>query len=141
MKIRSILFGAAMGLVLLAAPAPAQEPDVVSAQPPERVRTLLVYGDDPCPQSTAEEIVVCARQPERERYRVPERFRDRPRGPAAVRESWANTVRELEYVGRAGTPNSCSVVGSGGQTGCLARFLTQARAEREAARREAADIP
>ena len=35
--------------------------------PPERIINLLVYGDDPCPQSQGDEIVVCARRPEAER--------------------------------------------------------------------------
>ena len=37
--------------------------------PPDRIATLVVYGDDPCPRSAGDEIVVCARRPENERYR------------------------------------------------------------------------
>ena len=101
--------------------------------------TLIVFGDDPCPKSGGDEIVVCARQPESERYRLPERFRGKR--PVAAQESWTNTVSALEYVGRAGTPNSCSPVGSGGQTGCYDRFLALARQERREAGKDAARIP
>ena len=41
------------------------------AEPPQRITNLLVYGDDPCPKGEGDEIVVCARRPESERYRIP----------------------------------------------------------------------
>jgi hypothetical protein len=128
----------AFALLAIAVPAAAQGGDEPSG-PPERIASLIVYGNDPCPRSTDSEIVVCARQPENERYRVPKRFRGKKAEPA--QQSWANTVRELEYVSRMGTPNSCSPVGSGGQTGCFAQFLRQAREERRQARADAADVP
>lgn len=107
------------------APIPEEEGPV---EPPMRMSTLLVFGDDPCPQSTPDEIVVCARIPEEERYRVPKQLRDARRLPA--NEPWTNTVRQLEYISRVGTPNSCSPVGSAGQTGCYQQFLRAARDER-----------
>lgn len=106
---------------------------------PDKVSTLIVYGEDPCPQGSGNEIIVCGREPESERYRVPKRFRGKKAEPA--QQAWSNTVRQLEYVSRIGTPNSCSPVGSGGATGCYQQLLRQARDEREQARREAADIP
>lgn len=127
----------ALGL-LLAGAAPAQ-PAEEETPPPEKVATLIVYGDDPCPRGADNEIIVCGREPESERYRVPKRFRGKKTEPA--QQAWSNTVRELEYVSRIGTPNSCSVVGSGGATGCYQMLLRQAREEREQARREAAEIP
>ena len=124
-------------LLLAAAPADA------APKPPERILTLTVYGNDPCPKGGADEIVVCGREPESERYRLPKRFRGKRQEAAAATGSWANTVRELEWVGKQGIPNSCSVIGSYGQTGCLQRFIAQARAERKADKAEAAaeDIP
>jgi hypothetical protein len=118
--------------LVAAAPALAQD-DKVSAQPPERMVTLVVFGDDPCPRSSNEEIVVCARLPENERYRIPKRFRGK--------KSWVSRARELEYVSRAGTPNSCSPVGSGGQTGCFSQFLRQAREERRQTQAEGREVP
>ncbi|MFS0738424.1 hypothetical protein ABC347_15370 [Sphingomonas sp. 1P06PA] len=121
-------------LLMLAPPIAAQ-----TATPPERVATLLVFGEDACPKGDDDEIIVCARLPENERYRVPKRFREKKADRGG--QSWANTARELEWVGRSGLPNSCSVNGSNGQTGCFQQFMRMAREEREQAKREAAGVP
>lgn len=102
--------------------------DVIAAEPRQRTRSVQVYGDDPCPRSSNDEIVVCGREPETERYRIPNQLReDRVSVPE---QAWSNRVQTLDDVSRAGLPNSCSPVGSGGQTGCFARFRDQWRAER-----------
>lgn len=92
-----------------------------------RVNQLIVYGEDPCPQSTDEEITVCARKSEDERFRIPETLRSDPNAP--INNAWANRAEALEYVGRSGT-GSCSPVGAGGATGCFNDLVRQARAER-----------
>ena len=106
------------GLAALSAPAAAQAPDNISE--------IIVYGSDPCPRSTDDDIVVCARKPESERYRIPERLRTG--GPRQTREAWANRARALETVGSTGI-NSCSPVGPAGFTGCLVQVVKQARQE------------
>jgi hypothetical protein len=103
-----------------ALPAPA------IAQAGSRVSEIIVYGNDPCPRSTDDEVVVCARKPESERYRIPEKFRSS--GPRQAGEAWANKARALETVGATGI-NSCSPVGPAGHTGCLIQVIKQARAE------------
>ena len=103
---------------------PEQQAETVGGR---RVSQLIVYGNDPCPQSTAEEIVVCARRPEDDRYRIPEALRGSSR--VSDNESWAATARTLEYVGRTGI-QSCSTVGPNGFTGCWAEMMRQAREER-----------
>lgn len=110
-----LLLGAAVG------PAAAK---VTEGAPPTRISTLVVYGNDPCPKSSDDEIVVCARQPENERYRIPKSVRKQEYN-AARDGSWAGTARVLEYVSRQGIPNSCNPVGSFGQTGCFQRFLQE----------------
>jgi hypothetical protein len=107
-------------LLLLTAPAVAQDP------PTERISTLVVFGNDPCPKSTADEVVVCARQPESERFRIPKSLRKREYN-AARDGSWAGTAKVLESVNQQGLPNSCSPIGSYGFTGCFARFLAENR--------------
>ena len=72
-------------------------------------------------------IVVCARKPEGERYRIPERLR--AGGSLQSRQSWASRAKSFETVGRTGI-NSCSAVGPGGSSGCLQRIINQARDER-----------
>lgn len=105
------------GLTVLPAPAAAQQ----------RVAEIIVYGNDPCPRSTDDEVVVCARRPEAERYRIPENLR--PSGPPQAGQSWANKAKVLETVGDTGT-FSCSPVGPGGYTGCLTQVIKQARDQR-----------
>ena len=108
------------GLVLAAAPASAQD------EGSERVNQVIVYGDDPCPQSTADEITVCARKPEGERYRIPEPLRgiDSP-----TSEAWTSRVEAYETVGAFGTL-SCSPVGPGGSLGCTQQLIDRAYAEK-----------
>jgi len=121
MKISAfLLFGAAMA-GLVAMPVSAE----TAAKPAEtRISTLLVFGNDPCPQSTEDEVVVCARQPESERYRIPKQLRVK-RYNAARDGSWAGTAKVLEYVSTRGLPGSCSFNGTAGQTGCFRRFLEE----------------
>jgi hypothetical protein len=110
------------GVAALSAPAAAQDMD--------RISEIIVYGNDPCPRSTDDDIVVCARKPESERYRIPERLRTG--GPRQTREAWANKARALETVGATGI-NSCSPVGPAGFTGCLVQVVKQARQESDEA--------
>ncbi len=127
---KSLRLAAAFAAVALAAPAAAQNaaPPAGSAGADSRVNQLIVYGNDPCPQS-ADEITVCARRPEADRYRIPEPLRD-TENPES--NSWANRALELQYVGRTGI-QSCTPVGPGGATGCLMQLINQARAERRGA--------
>ena len=108
MRIIPVLF--ALAGALIASPG--------LAEPPERESTLVVYGDDPCPQ-TGEEIVICARRPEEERYRIPEPLRQTE--PTEV--AWGSRVSDLEEASRVGRPNSCSVVGVYGQGGCTQQMI------------------
>ena len=107
----------AAGLAAIPAPAEAQAGNIAE---------IIVYGNDPCPRSTDDQVVVCARRPEAERYRIPEKLR--PSGTRQQTQAWANKARALETVGNTGT-NSCSPVGPGGFTGCLTQVIKQAREE------------
>src|SRR3712207_7347475 len=81
-----------------------------SAQPPAaepKISAMIVYGNDPCPPSTDDTIVVCARKPEGERYRIPEILRGDPNDPE--NQAWASRATALEYAGRSGI-GSCSPV-------------------------------
>ena len=130
---RFVFLAAAAGFA--AGPALAQQPGVAvpgAAQPAAEphVNQMIVYGNDPCPQSSDEEIVVCVRMGEQERYRIPPNLRDNPNAPG--NQAWLNRAMELSYVGRTGT-DSCSTAGPGGFTGCMQQMITQARAERRGA--------
>jgi hypothetical protein len=122
-------------LLSVAAAFPAA---ALAAEAPARQSTLVVFGNDPCPSSGSDnEVVVCARRPEEERYRIPRRIRERQ----PTETSWASRVEGLENESRVGRPNSCSVVGSNGFTGCTAAMVRQWYAERRARRAEEASIP
>jgi hypothetical protein len=113
-------------VALLSSPAAAQE------APPERTITVTVYGNDPCPDTStsSNEIVVCARRPENDRYRIPKELRNR--NEPLSETAWGSRVAGLEEESRPSMPGSCSAVGSYGQTGCRAELLRQWYAERRA---------
>ena len=118
---RLFAFAAATAaLAVWPGPASAQE------EAGDKVNTVIVYGDDECPQSSDTEIVVCARLDEEERYRIPEALRQ-SNNPA--NEPWASKVRAYETVGNFGAL-SCSPVGSGGELGCTAKMIEAAYQER-----------
>jgi len=135
MSTRSTLFGIALAMLGSA----ATPPTAIAADPPAKISTLLVFGDDPCPKSSDDEIVVCARYPESDRYRLPKRFRNAK--PTESGESWVNRAATLDMVSRDGLPDSCSPSGSGGQTGCFRKFREQWAAERRQAKADAAEVP
>ncbi|MDE1468179.1 hypothetical protein [Aurantiacibacter sp. D1-12] len=114
----------AIALALPAMPAAAQD------QGGDRVNQIIVYGDDPCPVSTEEEITVCARLDESERYRIPPTLRN---SNSRENETWDSRFKSLEAVGAFG-PLSCTPVGSGAEHGCTMEMIEQAYAERAAGR-------
>ena len=93
------------------------------------VNEIIVFGTDPCPRSTDDSIVVCARKPEGERFRIPEKLRSG--GSYQSRRNWASRATQFETYSRTGT-NSCSPVGPGGFTGCTQKLISQAFKERSA---------
>ncbi len=124
MKIRTTI----AALAFLPISAFAQEAPPAATPGSERVNLVIVYGDDPCPQSSvSDDIVVCARKGEEERYRIPEPLRGDPNAPA--NQAWGERARAIEYVGKTGT-ESCSPVGAGGATGCFNKLARLAKEER-----------
>jgi hypothetical protein len=130
-----------LGLILSAAialPQVAVAQDETGEQ--DRIRQLVVYGADPCPPSVGDEIVVCARKPEGERYRIPKDLREEAQEPSPESQSWTSRVESMEYVGATGI-QSCSTVGPGGNIGCWQQLMRQAREERRAKQRSQSNIP
>ena len=104
----------AAGLALTATPA--------SAQRAQRGQ-IIVYGTDPCPRSTDDDVVVCYRRPETERFRIPDVLR--PGGALQSRQSWARQAENLTTIGSTGlTP--CSPVGPMGVAGCATQEINRA---------------
>ena len=117
---RSIFLTAALAATALAVPAFAQSAD----------RVLVIYGTDKCPTNAAgEEIYVCARRPDSERYRIPKELRT-PIEITPQNRSWAMRANETMSAGAATGIGSCSNVGPGAWTGCWAQQMRAAREER-----------
>ena len=98
-------FRIAAATLLLSIPAIAAQAQGQDAG--ESVNQLIIYGDDPCPKSTDDTIVVCARKAESERYRIPEPLRG---SQSPQNDAWNNRVLAYETIGKNGTL-SCSPVG------------------------------
>lgn len=103
-----------------------QAPAMAQAQ--KGVAEIVVFGTDPCPRSTDDQIIVCRRESESMRYRMPEAYR--PNGTFQEKQSWAEQSKSLQTVGRTG-PGSCSPVGPAGFTGCLVKQIQNAKNERK----------
>jgi hypothetical protein len=122
------LFRTSIVALALAASGPsvAQELDGPTL-PDEKINQLIVYGNDVCPESKGDEIVVCARLGEGERYRIPTSLRTDPNDLS--NQAWGQRVMAYEYVGASGTM-SCSPSGAGGFTGCGLKAIDTAYAEK-----------
>lgn len=111
---------AALAAAAFAAPATAQRTD----------RVLVLYGNDKCPtNSSGEEIVVCSRVPESERYRIPKELRS-PLVITPENQSWAAKANDTLNAGASTGTGSCSAVGAGGWTGCWAQQMRDSKRQR-----------
>lgn len=127
-RIAALALTAAIGFgAFAAAPADAQR----------RQRTVEVFGDDPDPVAQGDEILIIARRPESDRYRIPTEFREAAQADAVSQEA---RVDEMVAIGRTGT-DSCSPVGPGGFTGCFMRDVQNNRTEKRAVARARQEEP
>ena len=110
---------------LLFSAAASQAQDTGGTDP--KINTVILFGEDQCPESTDDQINVCAILVEADRYRIPPSLRSDPND--IRNESWTNRVIGYQYVGREGTM-SCSASGAGGFTGCGLKEIDQAYAEK-----------
>lgn len=116
---------AAMGIAAAATTPLSAQQSVETGD--ETYNMVVVYGDDACPESTSDVIVVCARKAESERYRIPEELRY---STSPANQSWAERVEKMEMVGAFGTM-SCSPAGAGGVIGCTQEMIRKAYADKE----------
>ena len=136
---------AAFTVVLLLSPAIASAqsaPAGESGRPPQRVRNIQLQGSEACPKAQGDEIVVCSRINPDEQFRIPKELRNTAE-PAAKNQAWTNRVTVADRAGRvaAGIPDTCSPVGSGGQTGCALAINQAFAAEKRAAEKNDSMIP
>ena len=114
----------------------------VDGNTPQRVRSVTLEGEEKCPTATGDEIVVCSRINPDEQFRIPKEQR-RTAEPAARDQSWVNRTVVGEQASRAGAglPNTCSPVGTGGQSGCGLANARAFAAEKRAAEKNDSMIP
>ena len=117
----AILGPVALATFALGASAAAQ------SAPGDTVNQVIVYGEEECPQSSGDEIVVCARKPESERYRIPQLLR---RSTDPANQSWAERAESFELVGDFGIL-SCTPAGLGSEFGCTQQLIDAAYEERD----------
>jgi hypothetical protein len=134
------MFRTAVLAALIALPAMASAQDAQVDTPPQRIRSVTLTGDQACPKSSGTEIVVCSTldQP----YRIPKSLRDE-KPIAAQNQSWVNRAATMDQVGRVagGLPDTCSAVGTGGQSGCFLQRNQAYAAERRASSSETTTTP
>jgi hypothetical protein len=83
-----------------------------------RQRMVTVFGTEPCPKPTSsDEIVVCARLPDSELYRIPDRLRQAEKRVSPFQAN-RNLLLGDSTGGAGGSIGSCSAVGPGGLIGC-----------------------
>ena len=143
---RPLLIVALLALPTLAsaqAQAPATAQPVAQTEPgaaPQRIRSVTLKAGEKCPASTDSDIVVCSTldQP----YRIPKQFRD-DAPIKAQNQSWVNRTATMDQVGRVagGLPDTCSPVGTGGQSGCALATNQAWAAERRAQQGAATRVP
>lgn len=120
-----------LAALLSTAHATAQDDDAqpIETSAPERISFLVAFGEEKCREPVGDEIVVCATAPEGDRYRIPVELR-KSEIEVSAGGSWTSAVESLDELARAVRPDSCSVNGSGGFTGCSQAALRQWFAER-----------
>lgn len=119
----------ALVAALIAGPALAQQGD-----PPKRIRSIEIKKGEPCPTASGDEVVVCRTL--EEPYRIPSELRDEGAAAQPTNQSWVNRAATIDQVSKVagGLPDTCSVVGTGGQSGCALQANRAYAADKRARR-------
>ncbi len=129
-------------LMLLAGAAPPAGAQTMLKPAPTdtslpRQKVVTVFGTDPCPKSTdPDEIVVCTRRPDEDRYRIPPTVRNDRKPDGAFEGANRSALLGDPSGGAGGGIGSCSAVGPGGGTGC-----NQAQSDAYRRARKAGEVP
>jgi hypothetical protein len=132
LHIVSLLGAAAIGFAALSvSPAEAQSRD----------RVIDIYGNEKCPASNGQEIVVCRPHPESERYRIPKDLRDAEPAPQAAGGN-VGAMNAVKTTGGTGVQvQSCNAIGAGVNAGCLTNELDAWKADQRAQKKADAAVP
>ncbi len=98
-------------------------PEAVGDGTQPRQRLVTVFGTEECPKPTSrDEIVVCARLPDSEVYRIPTKLRQAEKRTSPFQAN-RNLLLGDATGGAGGSIGSCSAVGPGGMIGCDRRQI------------------
>lgn len=142
----ALLFAASVltlpGVAIAQTDAATTASQTADGNTPQRVRSVMLQGNEKCPTAAGDEIVVCSKINPDEQYRIPKEQR-RTAEPAARDQSWVNRAVSGEQASRAGAglPNTCSPVGTGGQSGCALANARAFAAEKRATEKNDSMIP
>lgn len=101
-------------------PAPPANAD--TSQP--RQRLVTVFGSEECPKpSSPDEVVVCARLPDSEIYRIPPRLRAANNNRVSPFQANRNLLLGDASGGAGGAIGSCTAIGGSGMIGCTQRDI------------------
>lgn len=98
-------------------------PEAVGDGTLPRQRLVTVFGTEECPKPTSrDEIVVCARLPDSEIYRIPTKLRQAEKRTSPFQANRSLLLGDATG-GAGGSIGSCSAVGPGGMIGCDRRQI------------------
>ena len=104
-------------------------------------RVIDVYGDEKCPSSNGQQIVVCHRHDLKEKYRIPKDLRDSEPEPQAA----GGNIGALSAVNTTGGTGvqiqSCNAIGAGVNAGCTKSQLDNWKAQQRAKKKEEEGVP
>ncbi len=110
-------------------PAAAQQAD----------RVIDTYGNEKCPSSNGQEIVVCRNHPADEKYRIPKELREQAPSPQAAGN---NGLAAMSSTGATGVQiNSCNSIGAGVAVGCVKQEADAWKAGQQAQKKDEEGIP
>ncbi len=104
-------------------------------------RVVDVYGDEKCPSSNGQQIVVCRHHDIQEKYRIPKDLRDSEPAPQAAGGN-TNALSAVNTTGGTGVQiQSCNAIGSGVNAGCTKSQLDNWKAQQRAQKQQEEGIP
>ena len=89
-----------------------------------RRRLVTVFGSEECPKPTSkDEVVVCARLPDSEIYRIPKQLRSANNTRVSPFQANRSLLLGDSAGGAGGAIGSCTAIGGSGMIGCTKRDI------------------
>lgn len=129
-----------LSLALSGAAMPFAAPAPVFAQISQD-RVIDVYGDEKCPSSNGQQIVVCHRHDLKEKYRIPKDLRDSEPEPQAAGGNVGAASAVATTGGTGVQVQSCNAIGAGVNAGCTKSQLDNWKAQQRAQKKQEEGIP